>query len=202
MLLSKTKNLESENNGMEEAIDLMKVELQNMNTNEQGKVSKVRDIDSQNQALLEESSALKQESDFYKDKSRQLEIQLTQAVGNERILNENARAMEDRNIQLQNEVARLKESGSRAYEELARESQQLQLQLNEIAGREMAAKQPEEFTVRKQSFAKRSAQQSKQGKRIQSSDCHSQRRQQQFNARNRGDSANAHAIEKRHDRRD
>ena len=80
----------------------------------------------------------KQESDFYKDKSRQLEIQLTQAVGNERILNENARAMEDRNIQLQNEVARLKESGSRAYEELARESQQLQLQLNEIAAREMA----------------------------------------------------------------
>ena len=79
--------------------------------------------------------AHKQESDFYKDKSRQLEIQLTQAVGNERILNENIRAMEDRNIQLQNEVARLKESGSRAYEELARESQQLQLQLNEIAGR-------------------------------------------------------------------
>ena len=59
MLLSKTKNLESENNGMEEAIDLMKVELQNMNTNEQGLVSKLRYIDSQNQALLEESSPSK-----------------------------------------------------------------------------------------------------------------------------------------------
>jgi chromosome segregation ATPase len=138
MLLSKTKNLESENNGMEEAIDLMKVELQNMNTNEQGLVSKVRNIDMQNQALLEESSALKGESDFYKDKSRQLEIQLTQSVGNERILNENVRTMEDRNIQLQSEVARLKDSSSRAYEELAREAQQLQLQLNEIAGRELA----------------------------------------------------------------
>ena len=116
----------------------MKVELQNMSTSEQGLVSKVRYIDSQNQELLEESSALKQESDFYKDKSRQLEIQLTQAVGNERILNENIRAMEDRSIQLQNEVARLKQNGSRAYEELARESQQLQLELNEIAGRELA----------------------------------------------------------------
>ena len=43
---------------MEEAIDLMKVELQNMSTSEQGLVSKVRYIDSQNQELPEESSSL------------------------------------------------------------------------------------------------------------------------------------------------
>ena len=67
-----------------------------------------------------------------------MEIQLTQVVGNERILNENIRTMEDRNIQLQSEVARLKDTSSRAYEELAIEAQQLQLQLNEIAGRELA----------------------------------------------------------------
>ena len=74
----------------------------------------------------------------YKNKSRQLEIQLTQAVGNERIINENMRVLEGRNIQLQNEVVGLKDNANNAYEELAREGQQLQLQLSEIAGREQS----------------------------------------------------------------
>ena len=121
-----------------EAIDLMRGELQNMNTNEQGLVTKVRDIDLQNQALLEESSALRGESDFYKDKARQLEIQLSQVVGNERLLNENARILEDRNLQLQNELQEMQNSGTAAYQKLARESQQLQLQLSEIANREQS----------------------------------------------------------------
>ena len=54
MLFSKSKSLESENSGMKQAIDLMRVELQDMSSNEQSLVSKVRDIDSQNRLLLDE----------------------------------------------------------------------------------------------------------------------------------------------------
>jgi chromosome segregation ATPase len=126
-----------ENENMKQAIDLMRVDLQDMNTNEQALVSKVRDIDSQNKRLLKESSSLSEESTFFKDKSRQLEIQLSQAVANERILNENLRSAEDRNAQLKGEVAQLQNRGSREYEALAREAQALQSQLSNIAGREM-----------------------------------------------------------------
>ena len=58
-----------------------------MGTNEQGMVLKVREIDSENQKLLAEASALREESEFYKDKSRKLEIQLNQSVASERVLN-------------------------------------------------------------------------------------------------------------------
>ena len=74
---------------MKNAIDLMRIEIQDMNTNEQALVGKVKDIDSQNKKLLNESSTLSEELRIYKDKARQLlEIQLSQATANERILNE------------------------------------------------------------------------------------------------------------------
>jgi chromosome segregation ATPase len=137
MLFSKAKTLEGENESMKDAIDLMRVDIQDMNTNENALVSKVRDIDSQNKQLLKESSSLQEESLFYKDKARQIEIQLSQAIANERILNENLRASDDRNAQLRGEIARLQNKGSKEYETLAIQAQELQAQLNNIAGREM-----------------------------------------------------------------
>ncbi|MDC3335145.1 hypothetical protein OAV71_01425 [Opitutales bacterium] len=122
---------------MKQAIDLMRVELQDINTNEQALVGKLRDIDSQNKQLLEESSSLTEESMFYKDKARQLEIQLGQAIANERILNENLRTAEDKNNQLNRQVASLRDRGSKEYQLLAQEAEQLQSQLSNIAGREM-----------------------------------------------------------------
>jgi chromosome segregation ATPase len=108
-----------------------------MNTNENALVTKVRDIDSQNKQLLKESSNLQNESHFHKDKARQIEIQLSQAIANERILNENLRASDDRNAQLRGEIARLQNNGSKEYESLAMQAQELQGQLNNIAAREM-----------------------------------------------------------------
>jgi chromosome segregation ATPase len=137
MLFSKAKTLEAENESMKQAIDLMRVDLQDMNTNEQALVEKVRDIDAQNQRLLEESTSLNDESLFYKDKARQFEIQLNQAIANERILNENLRSSDDRNRQLQETVSILRNKGTKEFDALTQEAEKLQTELNSIARREM-----------------------------------------------------------------
>ena len=85
LLLSKTKTLEAENVALQDAIDLMRSELIDMNTNEKGLITKMQEIDAQNKSLLEEASSQQNEALFYKDKSRKLEIQLNQAIGNERV---------------------------------------------------------------------------------------------------------------------
>jgi len=111
--------------------------LQDMNTNEQALVEKVRDIDAQNQRLLEESTTLNDESLFYKDKARQFEIQLNQAIANERILNENLRSSDDRNRQLQETVSVLRNKGTKEFDAIAQEAEKLQAELNSIARREL-----------------------------------------------------------------
>ena len=83
-----------------------------------------------------ESSSLKNETSFFKDKSRQLEIQLNQAIGNERVLNENLASLEVENSNLQTEVARLNQYGTREYENLVTEAQRLQSQIASISGQE------------------------------------------------------------------
>ena len=69
MLLSKVKMLEAENDGMKQAIDLMRIEVQDMNANEQALVNKLKDIDFQNKQLLKESTSMDGESKFLKIKS-------------------------------------------------------------------------------------------------------------------------------------
>ena len=136
MLLAKSNSMESENKSLQDGIDLMRLELQNMGTNEQGMVLKVREIDSENQKLLAEASALREESEFYKDKSRKLEIQLNQSVASERVLNENLVALENRNRKFENDLLMLEQKGTQEYEVLARESENLQSRLVELASRE------------------------------------------------------------------
>jgi len=79
---------------------------------------------------------LQNETSFFKDKSRQLEIQLNQAIGNERVLNENLASLEFENSKLQTELARLNQYGSREYENLVLETQKLQSQIASISGQE------------------------------------------------------------------
>jgi chromosome segregation ATPase len=116
----------------------MRIEVQDMNANEQALVNKLKDIDFQNKQLLKESSSIDGESKFFKDKVRQLEIQLSQAVANERILNENLRSSEESAAQLSNELNSFVNKESNEYAALAQEVQLLQSQLNNIVGQEMA----------------------------------------------------------------
>ena len=140
LLLSKTKTLEAENVALQDAIDLMRSELIDMNTNEKGLITKVREIDAQNKSLLEEASSQQNEALFYKDKSRKLEIQLNQAIGNERALNENLATIEMANSKLRTEVDRLNQYGTREYEALQQEAERLQSQIAQIAGQEQMLK--------------------------------------------------------------
>ena len=140
LLLSKTKTLEAENVALQDAIDLMRSELIDMNTNEKGLITKVREIDAQNKSLLEEASSQQNEALFYKDKSRKLEIQLNQAIGNERVLNENLATLEMANSKLRTEVDRLNQYGTREYEALQQEAERLQSQIAQIAGQEQMLK--------------------------------------------------------------
>ena len=57
MLLAKQNTLNQKTTLFKEGIDLMRLELQNMGTNEQSLVLKVRQIDSENQKLLAETSS-------------------------------------------------------------------------------------------------------------------------------------------------
>ena len=44
MLLAKANNFEAENNSLNEAVDLMRIELQNMTTNEQSLIAKLEKL--------------------------------------------------------------------------------------------------------------------------------------------------------------
>ena len=65
-----------------------------------------------------------------------MEIQLNQAIGNERVLNENLASLEVENSNLQTEVARLNQYGTREYETVVTEAQRLQSQIASISGQE------------------------------------------------------------------
>ena len=69
-----------------------------------------------------------------------MEIQLNQAVGNERVLNENLASIEMSNSKLKAEVDRLNQFGTREYEALALEAERLQSQIAQIAGQEQMLK--------------------------------------------------------------
>ena len=61
---------------------------------------------------------------------------MNQAIGNERILNENLAALEMSNSKLKSEVDRLNQLGTREYETLAIEAQRLQSEIAALSGQE------------------------------------------------------------------
>ena len=94
MLLAKTSALESENSDMLRAVDLMREEIENIESNERNLITKLKDLDQENQDLMSQSGSLHDERGFFKDKSRNLEIQLNRAVASERLLSQEAGILE------------------------------------------------------------------------------------------------------------
>ena len=58
MLMAKSLTLESENTDMLEAIDSMRIEIENIEMNERTLISKLKDLDLENQGLLKDSGSL------------------------------------------------------------------------------------------------------------------------------------------------
>ena len=58
MLLAKTSALESENSDMLRAVDLMREEIENIESNERNLITKLKDLDQENQDLMSQSGSL------------------------------------------------------------------------------------------------------------------------------------------------
>ena len=68
MLMAKSLTLESENTEMLEAIESMRVEIENIEMNERTLIAKLKDLDMENQGLLKDS-ALSMKKQVYKEKA-------------------------------------------------------------------------------------------------------------------------------------
>ena len=117
----------------------MRSELQAMTTNEQSLIAKVRQIDEENKRLTEESNALINEADFYKDKARMVEIQLNQAIGDERAKNEIILSLESENDRLVQEFNEFKNEQNAQIANLRSENNSLTIELNALASKEQSA---------------------------------------------------------------
>jgi len=136
MLMAKSITLEAENSGMLEAIESMRVEIENIEMNERTLVAKLKDLDLENQGLLQESGNLHEETGFYKVKARELEVQLRQAVAGERALSQEAAALEAEIASLEDKVRELEIGGSSEYQRLLSETQMLEGEFTEALSRE------------------------------------------------------------------
>ena len=58
MLLAKTSALEAENADMLRAVDLMREEIENIESNERNLITKLKDLDQENQQLMTQSGSL------------------------------------------------------------------------------------------------------------------------------------------------
>jgi len=136
MLMAKSLTLESENSEMLEAIESMRVEIENIEMNERTLVAKLKDLDLENQGLLQESGNLHEETGFYKDKAREVEVQLKQAVAGERALSQEAASLEAEIAVLEDKIRELEIGGSAEYQRLLSETQQLEGEFTEALSRE------------------------------------------------------------------
>ena len=107
MLLAKTSALESENADMLRAVNLMREEIENIEANEKNLVTKLKDLDQENQDLMSQSGSLHDERGFFKEKSRDLEVQLNRAVANERLLSQEAGILEANIRELEKKIKNL-----------------------------------------------------------------------------------------------
>ena len=136
MLMAKSLTLESENAEMLEAIENMRIEIENIEMNERALVGKLKDLDLENQQLLEESGGLHEETGFYKDQARQFEVQLKQAVAGERVLSQEAAALETEIAVLEDKIRELEIGGNADYQRLLAETQALEGEFTEALSRE------------------------------------------------------------------
>jgi chromosome segregation ATPase len=136
MLMAKSVTLEAENSEMLEAIENMRVEIENIEMNERTLVAKLKDLDLENQQLLQDSGSLHEETGFYKDQARRLEVQLKQAVAGERSLSQEAAILESQIASLEDKIRELEIGGSAEYQRLLAETQQLEGEFTEALSRE------------------------------------------------------------------
>ena len=136
MLLAKTSALEAENSDMLRAVDLMREEIENIESNERNLITKLKDLDQENQDLMTQSGSLHDERGFFKDKSRDLEIQLNRAVASERLLSQEAGILEANIRELEQKIQELENSGSTKYQDLVAETRALESEYAEVLARE------------------------------------------------------------------
>lgn len=136
MLMAKSVTLEAENSEMLEAIENMRVEIENIEMNERTLVAKLKDLDLENQQLLQDSGSLHEETGFFKDQARRLEVQLKQAVAGERSLSQEAAILESQIASLEDKIRELEIGGSAEYQRLLAETQQLEGEFTEALSRE------------------------------------------------------------------
>ena len=86
----------------------MRSELINIEANEKNLISKLEDLDSENQGLLDESALLHQESSIYKEKAKDLELQLQQSVANESVLTQELGFLEQNVLDVERKMKILK----------------------------------------------------------------------------------------------
>ena len=136
MLLAKTSALESENADMLRAVNLMREEIENIEANERNLITKLKDLDQENQDLMSQSGSLHDERGFFKDKSRDLEIQLNRAVANERLLSQEAGILEANIRELEKKIKNLENAGTSDYQKLLAETRELESEYSEVLARE------------------------------------------------------------------
>jgi chromosome segregation ATPase len=136
MLLAKTSALESENADMLRAVNLMREEIENIEANERNLITKLKDLDQENQDLMSQSGSLHDERGFFKDKSRDLEIQLNRAVANERLLSQEAGILEANIRELEKKIKDLENEGTSDYQNLLAETRDLESEYSEVLARE------------------------------------------------------------------
>ena len=136
MLLAKTSALESENSDMLRAVEYMRESIENIEANERNLISKLKDLDQENQDLMSQSGSLHNERGFFKDKSRDLEIQLNRAVANERLLSQEAGILEANIRELEQKIKNLENSGSIEYQTLIEDTRKLESEYSEVLARE------------------------------------------------------------------
>ena len=85
---------------------------------------------------MTQSGSLHDERGFFKNKSRDLEIQLNRAVANERLLSQEAGILEANIRELEKKIKGLENAGSTEYQELLAETRELESEYSEVLGRE------------------------------------------------------------------
>ena len=85
---------------------------------------------------MSQSGSLHSERGFFKDKSRDLEIQLNRAVANERLLSQEAGILEANIRELEGKIKGLENDGSTEYQELLSETRELESEYSEVLARE------------------------------------------------------------------
>ena len=118
------------------AVEYMRESIENIEANERNLISKLKDLDQENQDLMSQSGSLHNERGFFKDKSRDLEIQLNRAVANERLLSQEAGILEANIRELEQKIKNLENSGSIEYQTLIEDTRKLESEYSEVLARE------------------------------------------------------------------